>query len=75
MTDFLDIDLDIQGMNFVQALVEIQDNLLDDFGYLEILVVYFLQDFHLDYYMESDKGHSRQLSQQWPDAVEAPLRT
>ena len=64
MTDFLDINLDTQGMNFVQALVEIQDNLLDDFGYLEILAVHFLQDFHLDYCMESDRAHTRQLSQQ-----------
>ena len=74
VTDYLDIDLDIQDTNFDQALEEIQDNLLDDFGYLEILVVYFLPDFHWDYYMEFYRGHNRQLNQQWPGVVEAPLR-
>ena len=75
MTDFLDIDLDIQGMNFVQALVEIQDNLLDDFGYLEILVVCPQPGFHLDYCMVFYKDHNHQLNRQLPGVAEAPLKT
>ena len=75
VTDYLDIDWDIQDMNFVQALAEIQDSLRDDFGYLEILVDHFLQDFHLDYCKECGINHIHPLAPQWPDVVEAPLRT
>jgi len=55
--------------------VEIQDNPLDDFGYLEILVVYPLPDFHLDYCMVFCKGHNHQLNRQLPGVVEAPSKT
>ena len=74
MIDFLGTDLDSLDMNFAQALVEIQDNLLDDFGYLEILVDHFLQDFHLDYCMVFCTGHIRQLNRQLPGVVEAPSK-
>ena len=75
VTDYLDIDWDIQGMNFAQAWVEIQDSLLDDFDYLEIRVVCSRQDFHLDYCMVFCTGHIRQLNRQLPGVVEAPSKT
>lgn len=75
MTDFLDKDLDIQGMNFAQAWVEIQDSLLDDFDYLEIRVGFPLPGFHLDYCMVFCISHNHQLNRQLPGVVEAPSKT
>ena len=61
-------------MNFAQALVEIQDILLDDYDHLETPVAYFPTDFHWGYYKELDKVRIHRLIRQWPGVVEAPLR-
>ena len=75
MIDFLGTDLDSLDMNFAQALVEIQDILLDDYDYLETPVACFPTDFHWGYYMELDKDRTHRLIRQWPGVVEAPLKT